>query len=146
MGFLWITCGRRVFEVNQHTIQDSLLRLAGGQLVELHVSDLINSQLPSQFDYTSWYDLLVFRRLAAGSGEDVYRHAGDLDPRRHEPGGELGQGARHDDAVPAGGAAGSGGSISAWRKARVRDHACAAAAASCAAGRSVSTNQWPVSG
>ena len=67
-GFLWITCGRRVFEVNQHTIQDSLLHLAGGQLVDLHVADLLNSQLPSQFDYTSWYDLLVFRRLAAGSG------------------------------------------------------------------------------
>jgi magnesium transporter len=67
-GFLWIACGRRVFEVNQQSIQDSLMRLAGGQLVDLHVSDLLNSQLPSQFDYTSWYDLLVFRRLAAGSG------------------------------------------------------------------------------
>ncbi len=67
-GFLWVTCGRRVFEVHQHEVQEALLRLAGGQLVDLHVSDLLNSQLPSQFDYTSWYDLLVFRRLAAGSG------------------------------------------------------------------------------
>jgi len=66
-GFLWVTCGRRVFEVHQHEVQEALLRLAGGQLVDLHVSDLLNSQLPSQFDYTSWYDLLVFRRLAAGS-------------------------------------------------------------------------------
>jgi Mg2+ and Co2+ transporter CorA len=32
------------------------------------VSDLLNNQLPSHFDYTSWYDLLVFRRLAAGPG------------------------------------------------------------------------------
>jgi Mg2+ and Co2+ transporter CorA len=32
------------------------------------VSDLLNNQLPSHFDYTSWYDILVFRRLAAGSG------------------------------------------------------------------------------
>jgi hypothetical protein len=39
--------------------------LGGGQLVDLHVSDLLNHQLPSHFDYTSWYDMLVFRRLAA---------------------------------------------------------------------------------
>jgi Mg2+ and Co2+ transporter CorA len=31
------------------------------------VSDLVNHQLPSHYDYTSQYDLLVFRRLAAGS-------------------------------------------------------------------------------
>jgi Mg2+ and Co2+ transporter CorA len=32
------------------------------------VADLLNNQLPSHYDYTSWYDLLVFRRLAAGAG------------------------------------------------------------------------------
>jgi len=37
------------------------------QLVDLHISDLINKQLPSHYDYTSQYDLLVFRRLAASS-------------------------------------------------------------------------------
>jgi len=36
-------------------------------LLDLHVSDLINNQLPSHYDYTSQYDVLVFRRLAAGS-------------------------------------------------------------------------------
>ncbi|MBH2017562.1 MAG: magnesium transporter CorA family protein [Burkholderiales bacterium] len=34
--------------------------------MDLHVTDLLNPQLPSQYDYTSWYDILVFRRLAAG--------------------------------------------------------------------------------
>jgi magnesium transporter len=34
------------------------------------VADLLNPQLPSQFDYTSWYDLLVFRRLAAAPGTE----------------------------------------------------------------------------
>jgi hypothetical protein len=38
--------------------------LTGLQLVDLHVSDLLNAQLPSHYDYTSQYDLLVFRRLA----------------------------------------------------------------------------------
>ena len=69
-GFLWVTSGRREFEVLQSDIQAQLHRLAGGALVDLHISDLLNPQLPSQFDYTSWYDLLVFRRLAAGPGTE----------------------------------------------------------------------------
>ena len=69
-GFLWVTCSRRVFEVQLARTQEHLHRLAGGGLVDLHVSDLINPQLPSQYDYTSWYDLLVFRRLAAGQGTE----------------------------------------------------------------------------
>ncbi len=67
-GFLWVTCSRRVFEVQLTQVQRHLARLAGGSLVDLHISDLLNPQLPSQYDYTSWYDLLVFRRLAAGPG------------------------------------------------------------------------------
>ncbi|MBU2287654.1 MAG: magnesium transporter CorA family protein, partial [Gammaproteobacteria bacterium] len=38
------------------------------QLVDLHVSDLLNDHLPSRYDYTSQYDVLVFRRLAATGG------------------------------------------------------------------------------
>jgi magnesium transporter len=69
-GFLWVTCSRRVFEVNLGPIQQHLQRLAGGSLLDLHVADLLNPQLPSQYDYTSWYDILVFRRLAAGHGTE----------------------------------------------------------------------------
>ncbi|MEO6855780.1 MAG: magnesium transporter CorA family protein, partial [Rhodoferax sp.] len=43
----------------------------GHTLVDLHVSDLLNAHLPSHYDYTSQYDLLVFRRLAAGQPEAV---------------------------------------------------------------------------
>jgi magnesium transporter len=67
-GFLWVTTSRRVFEVQLQQVQRQLHKLAGGNLVDLHVTDLLNPQLPSQYDYTSWYDLLVFRRLAAGHG------------------------------------------------------------------------------
>ncbi|WP_290679224.1 magnesium transporter CorA family protein [Aquabacterium sp.] len=67
-GFLWVTTSRRVFEVQLPQVQQHLQRLAGGTLVDLHIADLLNPQLPSQYDYTSWYDLLVFRRLAAGHG------------------------------------------------------------------------------
>jgi Mg2+ and Co2+ transporter CorA len=65
-GFLWVGCTRAVLEARHAEVQALLQRAAGGALVDLHVSDLLNAHLPSHFDYTSWYDLLVFRRLAAG--------------------------------------------------------------------------------
>ena len=70
-GFIWIGSGRREFEVRTAELQALLQHWAGGQIVDLHVSDLMNQHLPSHFDYTSWYDLLVFRRLAAGAGTEA---------------------------------------------------------------------------
>jgi magnesium transporter len=67
-GFLWVASARREFEIATPEVQAALQRWTGGQLVDLHVSDLLNNQLPSHYDYTSWYDLMVFRRLAAGAG------------------------------------------------------------------------------
>jgi magnesium transporter len=67
-GYLWVGSARREFEVGTPVLQAALQRWTGGQLVDLHVSDLLNNQLPSHFDYTSWYDMMVFRRLAAGPG------------------------------------------------------------------------------
>jgi magnesium transporter len=69
-GFLWVGSARREFEVRVAEVQSALQRWTGGQLVDLHVSDLLNSQLPSHFDDTSWYDLIVFRRLAATAGSE----------------------------------------------------------------------------
>src|SRR5690606_28868419 len=45
-------------------IQGLLEKWSGSRLLELHVSDLLNSHSPSQFDFTSRYEMLVFRRLA----------------------------------------------------------------------------------
>ena len=67
-GYLWVGAARREFEVNVALLQGRLAQWTGGTLVDLHVSDLLNNQLPSHFDTTSGYDLLVFRRLAAGNG------------------------------------------------------------------------------
>ena len=69
-GYLWVGLSRADFETQAGTLQSALQRWTGGQLVDLHVSDLLNAQLPSHFDYTSWYDLLVFRRLAASGADD----------------------------------------------------------------------------
>ena len=66
-GFVWIACARTELEADQAQIQATLQRLCGTQLVDLHLSDLLNKQLPSHYDYTSQYDMLVFRRLAAST-------------------------------------------------------------------------------
>ncbi len=63
-GFVWIACSRDKFQADLDLVQDSLSRLTGQSLVDLHVSDLLNAQLPSRFDYSPQYDLMVFRRLA----------------------------------------------------------------------------------
>jgi magnesium transporter len=68
-GYLWIACERPELEAMQAQIQAALQTLGGIQLVDLHVSDLLNAQLPSRYDYTSQYDLLVFHRLAAGGAD-----------------------------------------------------------------------------
>ena len=68
-GFLWIACARPAFQARLAEIQGGLQALIGLQLVDLHVSDLLNPQLPSHYDYTSQYDLLVFRRLGTGNGD-----------------------------------------------------------------------------
>jgi magnesium transporter len=69
-GFLWIGCARSELENAGPELQAALQRWGCGQIVDEHLSDLANDQLPSHFDYTSWYDLMVFRRLTAGAGSE----------------------------------------------------------------------------
>jgi magnesium transporter len=70
-GFVWIACTREELE-GQHTeVQGALQSWCGNMLVDLHVSDLLNPHLPSRYDYTSEYDVLVFRRLAASSSTNA---------------------------------------------------------------------------
>jgi Mg2+ and Co2+ transporter CorA len=63
-GFYWVSCTRSELENQLPQIQAMLNHVCGYPLVDLHVSDLLNPQLPSNYDYTSAYDVLVFRRLA----------------------------------------------------------------------------------
>ncbi len=65
-GFVWLSATRSEFEARLADIQATLQTLCGQQLVDLHVSDLLNVHLPSHYDYTAQYDVLVFRRLATG--------------------------------------------------------------------------------
>ena len=86
-GFVWIACARREFEVLQAQIQATLQTLCGTPLVDLHVADLLNNQLPSHYDYTSQYDILVFRRLAAGVSESDMSQPGEVLHERVKRGG-----------------------------------------------------------
>ncbi len=102
-GYVWVACARREFEVLQADIQTMLQNLCGTPLVDLHISDLLNNQLPSHYDYTSQYDVLVFRRLAPGQTETDLAHPGEVlhaphaaqrparaAPHRHQPRGFCG--------------------------------------------------------
>ncbi|MBP7645661.1 MAG: magnesium transporter CorA family protein [Comamonas sp.] len=62
-AFYWLSCERSEFEAQLAAVQPLLLSLCGTPLVDLHISDLLNAHIPSTFDYTSDYDVLVFRRL-----------------------------------------------------------------------------------
>ena len=68
-GFYWIACTRAAFSAELPRLQAMLQAVAGLQLVDLHVSDLLNAQLPSHYDYTSQYDLLVVRRLGTAQAD-----------------------------------------------------------------------------
>jgi len=66
-GYLWIASTRAAFEAALPDVQSRLQAWVGTTLFDLHVLDLLNQQSPSTYDYTSAYDVLVFRRLAAGA-------------------------------------------------------------------------------
>ena len=66
-GYLWVATTRQAFEGALPDVQARLSAWTGAQLYDLHIADLVNKQLPSSYDYTSAYDILVFRRLAANS-------------------------------------------------------------------------------
>jgi Mg2+ and Co2+ transporter CorA len=67
-AFFWVACSHLEFEQHHAELQAMLLAVCGCALVDLHASDLRNQQLPSRYDYTAQYDLLVFRRLGTGHG------------------------------------------------------------------------------
>jgi len=85
-GFVWLSCSRHQFESRLADIQSVLQQMCGQPLLDLHVSDLLNQQLPSHYDYTSQYDVLVFRRLAAaGSALAAHETGLEREPTKGGP-------------------------------------------------------------
>jgi magnesium transporter len=81
-GYLWLSVTRAELERLQTPLQATLQNLCKLQLLDLHLSDLLNTQLPSRFDFTSQYDLLVFRGLVVNASEATVT---DNQPLNHLP-------------------------------------------------------------
>ena len=77
-GFHWLSFTRREFEVHLVEIQAMLEQLYQVQLLDLHIADILNNQLPSHYDYTSEYDIIIFRRLARGKSETDLSRPGHI--------------------------------------------------------------------
>jgi magnesium transporter len=63
-GFVWVYLDRDDFAQHLLQVQEAALRLGGSALLDVHVKDLQNAAHPSHYDYTSIYDMIIFRRLA----------------------------------------------------------------------------------
>ena len=77
-SFVWVFLDRDSFAQHLPRLQQAALALGGSSLLELHASDLANEAHPSHYDYTSIYDLIIFRRLASS-------HETATEPRSAEP-------------------------------------------------------------
>jgi magnesium transporter len=80
-GFVWVYLDRDDFAQHLPQVQAAAQRLGGSALLDVHVQDLQNAAHPSHYDYTSIYDMIVFRRLATPqemlceAQEEQARHA-----------------------------------------------------------------------
>lgn len=72
-GFVWVFLSRSVFDAMLPQVQAIAQQLGGSPLLDLHCKDVRNVFHASDYDYTSIYDLVVFRRVAtaAEAGEDA---------------------------------------------------------------------------
>jgi magnesium transporter len=72
-GFVWLTISRDDLAGFMPILQRHLAQVGKPPLLDLHVTDLLNEQLPSHFDSTAAYDLLVLQRLGVGDDPDRSR-------------------------------------------------------------------------
>ncbi len=77
-GFVWIYIEREELPARMADLQRAAHTLGGSALLDLHVKDLGNRSHPSHYDYTSVYDLVIFRRLA--TEQEVRVELGDEVP------------------------------------------------------------------
>lgn len=77
-AFVWVFVDRHDFEQHAGALQRAAQTLGGSAMLDLHTSDLANDAHPSHYDYTSIYDLVIFRRLATP-------HESAQEPRPESP-------------------------------------------------------------
>lgn len=62
-GFVWVFADRELFDAELPALQTLAQQVGGSALLDLHCQDLRSKTHPSHYDYTSVYDLVIFRRL-----------------------------------------------------------------------------------
>ncbi|HYW58264.1 MAG TPA: magnesium transporter CorA family protein [Polaromonas sp.] len=96
-GFVWVFIDREEFTAHEPLLQQAAQQLGGSPLLDLHCLDLANPAHPSHYDYTSIYDLVIFRRLAtqvetraeAEHESALKAYHGQSVRTRLKPGGEV---------------------------------------------------------
>lgn len=86
-GFVWIYLEREHLEQDLPVLQRAATDIGGSPLLDLHIKDLGNRGHPSHYDYTSVYDLVIFRRLATDM--EVSAELGEQAPPRDAPLGSF---------------------------------------------------------
>lgn len=82
-AFVWIFLEREDLEAHLGALQQAAQAIGGSPVLDLHVKDLANRAHPSHYDYTSIYDLVIFRRLA--TEQEVQVELGAAPPDQAEP-------------------------------------------------------------
>ncbi len=81
-GFVWLFMEREELESKLPQLQHIAQSIGGSPVLDLHLKDLANRSHPSNYDYTSIYDLVIFRRLA--TEREVQVELGDTLPEPTE--------------------------------------------------------------
>jgi magnesium transporter len=66
-GFVWVFTERETFSTDFPELQKLAQQVGGSTLLDLHCLDLASDAHPSDYDYTSVYDLVIFRRLISAT-------------------------------------------------------------------------------
>lgn len=70
-SFWWLACTRAELEAQLPALQAMLTTVCGAPLLDLHVADLLNPSIPSTYDYTSQYDVMLFHHLVESGASDT---------------------------------------------------------------------------
>ncbi len=84
-GFVWISLARDQLQAQLARVQEAAQALGGSPLLDLHVKDLDNPLHPSRYDYTSVYDVVIFRRLSTPAEVDAEIGPAPAPARRGTP-------------------------------------------------------------
>ena len=61
--YLWLSCTHQELESKESEIQSILAQFNEQPLLDFHIKDLLSTQQFSHYDYTSAYDVIIFRHL-----------------------------------------------------------------------------------